>query len=465
MFTVCPKCTLTLAVTVKDLRAGQGYVRCGRCANVFNALLTLSEQPPEAMPLASAGARAQTAVSATPGEAAPSPLTQPGTASSLEVDQILMLGGNSFPRPQTALGAYAPLPQQDAPLDEDPSIALEEVQVERGDVTDQFELSQWSGEPTPPSELATETATATATAISSAHHPAGPSVADEPHASRTSRDETPRDSADSQTVETIVLEGDGFTQTEEVLTATGQGGFEALRREIETLGNHTNAPTAGVSDDSPADVAVIAAGAPGPSSDPEVTHAALESALASFARRAPAHLWAWLSGSLALALLLALQAINHWRDALAASPSFGALVTHGYARLGVTLEPHWDLNGYEVRQQGAESDPSDAHVIRVRLSLANHAARAQPVPVLRLTLLDRYGKRLARRDLAPAEYWPRGRARQSFLASDQRIDSEVAVRDPNADSASFELDVCLTAQQRIQCAGDTAATTANLLTP
>jgi predicted Zn finger-like uncharacterized protein len=45
MFTICPKCTLVLAVTTADLRTGQGYVRCGRCANVFNALLTLSEEP------------------------------------------------------------------------------------------------------------------------------------------------------------------------------------------------------------------------------------------------------------------------------------------------------------------------------------------------------------------------------------------------------------------------------------
>ena len=44
MFTVCPKCALPLAVTAADLRAGQGYVRCGRCANVFNALLALSEE-------------------------------------------------------------------------------------------------------------------------------------------------------------------------------------------------------------------------------------------------------------------------------------------------------------------------------------------------------------------------------------------------------------------------------------
>ncbi len=122
-------------------------------------------------------------------------------------------------------------------------------------------------------------------------------------------------------------------------------------------------------------------------------------------------------------------------------------MTRTYAALGVRLEPHWDLAAYEVRQQGAESDAKDAHVIHVRLSLANHATRAQPVPVLRLTLLDRYGKRIARRDLAPDEYWPRGHTSQSFLSADQRIDSEVAVRDPNADSASFELDVCLRSRE------------------
>src|SRR5947199_200556 len=43
MFTVCPKCSLTLVVTAADLRVAQGYVRCGRCSNVFNALAQLSE--------------------------------------------------------------------------------------------------------------------------------------------------------------------------------------------------------------------------------------------------------------------------------------------------------------------------------------------------------------------------------------------------------------------------------------
>ena len=150
--------------------------------------------------------------------------------------------------------------------------------------------------------------------------------------------------------------------------------------------------------------------------------------------------------------------MNHWRDALASSPSLSAPIGRLYASLGVALDPQWNLSAYDIRQQGAASDPSDSHVIRVRLSLANHAQRAQPVPLLRLTLLDRYGKAIAARDLAPAEYWPKGHAARSFLAHDERIDSEVAVRDPGADSASFELDVCLkNVRGIVRCAGDTTA--------
>jgi hypothetical protein len=79
------------------------------------------------------------------------------------------------------------------------------------------------------------------------------------------------------------------------------------------------------------------------------------------------------------------------------------------------------------------------------------------VPLLRLTLLDRYGKRIAARDLSPADYWPHGQPARGFLAHDERIDSEVAVRDPGADSASFEIDVCLAnVRGAVRCASELA---------
>src|SRR5690349_20375264 len=62
MFTVCPKCALTLVVTAADLRVAQGYVRCGRCSNVFNALSRLSED----RQAAAAAAQAQSSPEATP---------------------------------------------------------------------------------------------------------------------------------------------------------------------------------------------------------------------------------------------------------------------------------------------------------------------------------------------------------------------------------------------------------------
>jgi predicted Zn finger-like uncharacterized protein len=46
MVTTCPNCRQQLAVTPADLRVGQGFVRCGRCDKVFNALLTLTEDAP-----------------------------------------------------------------------------------------------------------------------------------------------------------------------------------------------------------------------------------------------------------------------------------------------------------------------------------------------------------------------------------------------------------------------------------
>ena len=166
----------------------------------------------------------------------------------------------------------------------------------------------------------------------------------------------------------------------------------------------------------------------------------------------------WIAGCIVLVLLLAVQAINHWRDALASSPLFSAPIESVYARIGIPLDPRWNLGGYDVRQQGASADPGDSHVIRVRLSVANREQRPQPAPLLRLTLLDRYGKPIAARDLTPAEYWPAGHAARSLLAHDERIDSEIAVRDPTVDSASFELDVCLASPHGIvRCAGDTTA--------
>jgi predicted Zn finger-like uncharacterized protein len=397
MFTVCPKCTMTLAVTAADLRTGQGYVRCGRCLNVFNALLALSEEP------------AEHNTATTPA------YSQADPASSSQLTR--------------ALATYGEHPEA---MDDPPEARVH----------------------LPPDAMAARTYLATERSSDGAIENES-SLAD-----------------GTGSFETIVLEGDAITQTEEFVPE------ESIDSEIAALSQRLNAaaqqpideqlqdePPVYVlnPDDSAADGA-DGADIAGPGGSPLQQAAALGAeldAIDGIAAAPPRRSARWVTGCAVLVLLLLLQAINHWRDALAVSPTWGAPITRAYASLGIALDPHWNLAAYDVRQQGAASDPLDSRVIDVRLSLANRAARAQPVPLLRLTLLDRYGKPVAARDLTPAEYWPAGHAARSFLAHDERIDSEVAVRDPSVDSASFELDVCLAGPHgNVRCAGDTTAAAA-----
>lgn len=355
MFTVCPKCALTLAVTAADLRVGQGYVRCGRCSNVFNALLTLSEDATR--PLATDGAAPRTA---------PPP-----------------------PPPAEALPASGP-----PPAPEEPPPAGNAPELAEHDVT-------FVVDTTPP--------------------PPGEGDAD-------------GDYRDTGTFETIVLEGDADMPAEDALPG------EAVDPQIAGIAEQLASP--GEGSQPPADAA--------PAVDDFTT-----------AGPAPARRLAWGLGSVALLLLLAGQAVHHWRNDLATSPALNGPLTRTYALAGMPLTPRWNLSAYEVNQLGAESDAAGGAAINVRLSVMNHAERAQPAPIVRLTLLDRYGKRLAARDLAPREYF-RSVPANGFLAAGQRVDAQVAVQDPGPEASSFELDVCLPGPAgSLRCASDQPAVAAN----
>jgi hypothetical protein len=159
-----------------------------------------------------------------------------------------------------------------------------------------------------------------------------------------------------------------------------------------------------------------------------------------------------------LALLLLAQYVHHGRNDLATHASLNGPLTRLYAALGKPLSPNWDLAAYDVRQLGADADATDSHLIHVRLSLANRGTAPQALPLVRLTLIDRYGKPLSSGELAPAEYLPEALRGQRLLDPDQHIDTEVKALDPDDAASSFELDVCMPAAGGgLRCASDAAA--------
>jgi predicted Zn finger-like uncharacterized protein len=371
MFTTCPNCALNLAVTAADLRVGQGYVRCGRCVSVFNALISLADEAEIGPELREVEDKA----SATQSRPAPTGLDD--------------------------LEATAQTPDPAPPQPE-----VEPEPVEHG-----------------PEDLAEVT-------------------------------EESRDMA-TGTFETIVLEGDTILQTEEFVDeAEVDEQLKAMAEQMED--QETRFETREAQDAAAALEAATPRPAPPFVAEQPADYAPAEATLAELLpeRRPRRPVPRFLLVSIALAVLLVLQGVHHWRHPIAARVPWVGTV---YAGLGAPLAPQWQLAAYDVRQLGAAADPANAQRIEIRASVRNGAQRAQPAPVLRVILQDRFGNELARHERDPADYL-RGTA-LGMLAADQRVDASFWVDDPQQKAVGFELDACLREPGgALRCAADAATT-------
>jgi predicted Zn finger-like uncharacterized protein len=418
MFTVCPKCALTLVVTAADLKVGQGYVRCGRCSNVFNALVAITEERHAAAAAAAAAptppppapeAQAEIEIELEP-EPEPEAEAEPAGAAEDVPDEAL-----EFNPDETDLNAVFVEPR---PGPHDVASGTFETIVLEAD-----ELAAQSGEnPAPAREESVRDAFAGGDA-------ANDRSADSPQAAN----------------DPALPAGD---QTEP------GGGFDRSRIEMPRPRTRAPAVRSGARPSVAEEIEAWRA-EHAHEGEPEADLGEPAADLAPKPSRRYVALWS--AGVLTFALLLAVQLVHHNRRDLALDPRFRAPLTRIYDALGLTLVPRWDLARYDVRQLGAsaEASPGGESVLTVRASVQNGAETPQPLPLLRVTVQDRFGNRIASRDVAPASYAPRGSGASALLDAGQRVDAEIRLADPGPNAVGFELDACLVGEGgRIACAND-----------
>lgn len=163
---------------------------------------------------------------------------------------------------------------------------------------------------------------------------------------------------------------------------------------------------------------------------------------------------AWALFSLALLVGLGLQVVHHYRQDLVRDPRIGPQLLQVYSALKLPLAPNWDVTGYEIQQWGVAADPATSGTLRLRASILNRAGFAQPYPLLKLTLEDRWGEQVGAREFEPAEYLAAGTPAERLLAPNQPVNADIAIVDPGADAVGFHVDVCIKAYDGIECASD-----------
>ena len=393
MFTVCPKCALTLTVTAADLRVAQGFVRCGQCTNVFNALLGLSD---ERQP-APAAAVQEAALEPAPPADEDSP---PADDHSPPADEDSPADDHSPPADEGS----PPPDEGTSPADEGTSLAdddsIEQTSLEfnpaAADVSEIF---------IEPRAIADDEVTGTYESIVLGTQE--PSSAEAEQVDERARN---ADEELNEQLQSLAARIDAARQNELAQTHTG------LRPLIEPLATENGEPRA----------------------------------------LARPHLWT--AALVGLAVLLIAQAVNHYRDDLAVNTRLHRPLTALYAAFGIALVPRWDLAAYEVHQLGASAPAQTSGELTVRASVRNDAEQPQPLPLLRVTLLDRFGKRLASRDVPPRAYLVGAPAAGALLPAGERVDAQMAFVDPGRDAVGFEIDACLpNLSARVHCANDAAA--------
>jgi predicted Zn finger-like uncharacterized protein len=169
-----------------------------------------------------------------------------------------------------------------------------------------------------------------------------------------------------------------------------------------------------------------------------------------------------LAAVVVLGVILLAQILNHYRSDLADLDWLRPPLTALYSRLGTPLVPRWDVGAYEVHQLGAVAGEAQPGALTVRASIKNTASKAQPLPLLRVTVQDRFGNRVAARDVPPRAYLPTAGSAPRDLAAGQRVDAEVELVDPGPSAVGFEIDACLAdAAGRVSCANDASEAAAS----
>ena len=446
MYTNCPECGTVFRISTNDLRVAEGYVRCGHCSATFNALGSLTDELPPTMTLRQLTLPTEPETDpASPAELAAAADDEPSPVSedSLEFNIPEDNWSNFFESEAAGEPAPAPRVLSEAEDDEDreDKHELPAPQVEVGDgigsaTVDQAGLFR---------ALSAEAADSAQDSVQdSAQDPVHNSVQDEDADWRELLAEVPDDEAAPEPV--YVISDEPSAQSHPA--HSGETGLPEPPWE----------PPAPLPADFAADLTDSAIGQferrreprPPPLNPPFVWRPPTPPIPARTGRD-----WAYRAGSVLLGLLLVIQVLHFQRDELATNPAITAAIQRSYAALDLPLWPAWDLRSYELRNSEAVADRTSRGALDILARIVIVGNDNVGLPLVRVTLRDRFGRSIGSRVFQPAEYLAGSAGPREPVPPGTMIPVEISLKDPGPDAQGFDVDVCvLRRREGLLCRAD-----------
>jgi predicted Zn finger-like uncharacterized protein len=457
VYTQCPDCLTRFRVTAEALRAARGTVRCGRCHGAFDALSRLGDTP-DTIPSPIVKAAGLVTTDSYPARSAPTAAEYHFSADDIEKvfvearDWHQQFGGTEVPadvtEPSTVSG-------EDTGVVVEPAERIEDITMEG----DRISTARWTafestGTPEPQEPDIDLDTTSRLEVLRDM--PEAVLFDDEPmtlNSIEPAMPTPPRLVAAPPPVEPAPMAVDSAPTSVEPTTMP-----EETVAAPEPVVEPTQAAESTVEPEPLPEMHATPAGdlRPWRRSD-SFEGAALETG-SSLDDETGGTRWSalgWTAASLLLAILLFAQVAHHFRQDLVRHPMLGQPLQQVYDALDMPLSPNWDPSAFEIRQWGTASESSQAGQLDVRASLRNRANFAQPYPLLRLALEDRYGESVAVRDFRPADYLKDPARATRMLAPGEQSEAELLIVDPGPDAVGYRLDVCLPGRDdRLRCAQD-----------
>lgn len=402
MYTRCTHCLKWFRIRADVLRAARGQVRCSHCGNGFDALLTLREELPLDEIPAAIDPRLQIPLVDAPLGDEPDP-----ARSALEPDKPKAVGAPTDVAPE------AP----DAP-DEETS---DEMPGHAGEGAPEDIVEAEAEEPgASADDLAAEIVLDARRRAEIETLPEDEPMGREQRTEPSVHDALPEDEIDSEPA----LE---FEDIDDVQAPAARDLFSEF---------DTHAPDEGPEDEH------AARAEPEPDFEPTqpLPELARTIPVTTKRRRGSRLLW----GALSLVALLALgvELVHMNRQVLSMQPTLGPWVRKAYARLGLDIPPRIDLRAFVITHTEVTSAPNDPAALVLSGMLVNHAAFAQPFPILHVSLTNRWGEAIGERFFTADQYLRDTQGAGNYLGADTSAVLQIKLVDPGPDAVGFAVEPC-----------------------